>query len=534
LADPTVPVVSHRVHLVLAAVTGLLYYLAFPGVDFWPLSFIAWAPWMVGLIGRTPKQALAGGLIVGFATHFTGFSWLLGMLQTFSGFSLPICALFMVLLCAYQGGCWALLGWLYRRMVDRGWPTIVAFGLAFIAHETVYPFLFPFKYATTVHEAPAFVQLAEVGGPMLVSLTLISSSWALSLLAASFLRARATGAERSLSAVVRAAGPKWLVGLFLVPVLSGLYGLVRMRQIDAIVAGAEKIRVGIVQANMGLAEKRTQLDEGIRRHLELTRKVRVEDKAQLVVWSETSLTGVVHEDSANDYYQRNITRRLKIPAIIGAVLARKVDDARQYALFNSALITDKNGKVHGRYDKQVLLAFGEYLPFGESFPKLYDWSPNSGQFSPGKSFEPLPFGEHQIAVFICYEDIMPSFVNTMMSHRQPELLVNMTNDAWFGDTNEPWEHMALSKMRAVEQRRFFVRSTNSGISGFVDPVGRLLQRTPTFQQAAITQEVAWLKLRTPYQFLGEKPWWLASAAAFVCALVRRKKAKPPASASPCP
>src|SRR5947207_13300735 len=105
--------------------------------------------------------------------------------------------------------------------------------------------------------------------------------------------------------------------------------------------------------------------------------------------------------------------------------------------------------------------FGEYLPFGERFPLLYRWSPNSGRFSPGRSLEPLTLRvhgqEHPVSVLICYEDILPAFTNAAVKHAKPELLVNMTNDAWFGDTSEPWEHLALAELRSVEHRRYLVR-----------------------------------------------------------------------------
>src|SRR5690606_15659256 len=100
--------------------------------------------------------------------------------------------------------------------------------------------------------------------------------------------------------------------------------------------------------------------------------------------------------------------------------------------------------------------FGEYLPFGDTFPVLYEWSPNSGAFSPGTSFEPLRYGDHRLATMICYEDIIPSFVNKLVDAGEPDLLVNMTNDAWFGDTAEPWQHLALAKFRSVEHHMFLV------------------------------------------------------------------------------
>jgi apolipoprotein N-acyltransferase len=169
--------------------------------------------------------------------------------------------------------------------------------------------------------------------------------------------------------------------------------------------------------------------------------------------------------------------------------------------------------VVGRFDKQKLVLFSESMPFGEELPVLYELSPNSGKFVPGKRYDPLTFGEHQIATIICYEDIIPSFVNRIVNNGNPDLIANLTNDAWFGDTTEPWIHLALSTMRAIEHRRYFVRSTNSGVSAIIDPVGRVVKHTGTFTQEAFAAEIAWLRPRTVYESLGDIPWWLASVAA---------------------
>jgi apolipoprotein N-acyltransferase len=130
---------------------------------------------------------------------------------------------------------------------------------------------------------------------------------------------------------------------------------------------------------------------------------------------------------------------------------------------------------------------------------------------------------HQIATFICYEDIIPSFVRSILRSGNPDLLVNITNDAWFGDTTEPWIHLALAQLRAVEHRRFLVRSTNSGVSAFIDPVGRVIANTGTFREEALTAEIAWLRATTPYELWGDAPWWLASLVIGVAAFGQRKR-----------
>jgi apolipoprotein N-acyltransferase len=233
----------------------------------------------------------------------------------------------------------------------------------------------------------------------------------------------------------------------------------------------------------------------------------------LIVWSETSVAGGVYENQAERFYKPRVTDHLDSPLLFGALLLRDVDDARKVTLFNTALLSDAEGKLVGRYDKQALLAFGEYLPLGDWFPILYEWSPNTGKFTAGTSVDPLPLGSRNISAHICYEDVLPTLVNELVNRDGADLLVNLTNDAWYGDTTQPWIHLALAKFRAIEHRRFFVRSTNSGVSAFVDASGRVIEYTRTYEQAAVSHEVAYLQTgRTPFEWWGHLPYWLLALA----------------------
>jgi len=500
-----------------ALLTGVLYFLAFPGMDIWPLSFVALVPLSVALRGQRPKRGLLLGWVAGFTMTMLGFYWLVSMLETFSGFPTALCVLFAAILSAYQGGRMALLGWLSARAELKRWPAWLAFALAFPASELVFPLLFPWYYAATVHQVPALLQTAELGGPLLVGITLVFANLALAELCVALLERPRDG-----SISWKLSVPWKRIGVFAaIPLVALGYGFTRIPMIEARVEKAPKLRVALVQANMSLLGKRLNPEESLERHLSLTRGAMQEKPVDLVVWSETSIGGAVDERAANAHYRQTLGTQLPVPTIFGAVLRTPVEDARKYTLSNSALVTNAEGTVVGRYDKQFLLGFGEYLPFGETFPILYEWSPNSGRFTPGESFEPLPVGKHSVATFICYEDIIPSFVNRIMGNGSPGLLVNLTNDAWFGDTTEPWIHLALAKLRAVEQRRFFVRSTNSGVSAFIDPVGRVIDSTPTFSEVAIAEDLRWLDGGTLFHVLGDTPWWLASMAAFAMAFLSR-------------
>ncbi len=496
----------------LGALSGLFYWAAFPGVDLWPLTFVTFVPLYVATIGQTPKRAFAAGMAVGLTNNLLGFFWLLEMLRVFSGFPWPLCALFLVIICAAQGLRFGVMAWLFARGQARGWPRIPTFLLAFAASE-LFPTLFDFYYGATVTKAPLLMQTAELGGPNLVGVILVMVNVALAEPLVAWLEARKLDRRPLL-----AGGA---VALFAVG-----FGALRIRQVDAQAAASERVNVGLVQANMGLKQKRVDPEEGLNRHLALTEQAKAAG-ADLVVWSETSAMHAVRVDHYKEDIARGIGRRLGVPAIFGAVLVDKVPDERKFVLYNTALSTDAAGEVTGRYDKTYLLKFGEYLPLGNLFPILYKWSPNSGHFSQGTSLEPVTVtvngAPRKISVLICYEDILPGFTDKEVAVADPDLLVNMTNDAWFGDTSEPWEHLALATFRAVEHRRYLVRSTNSGVSAFIDPVGRVMDHTGTFTKEAKVASVRWMHAHTVFEAVGEIPAYLAGLAAIVLAFWRRPR-----------
>jgi apolipoprotein N-acyltransferase len=501
---PGVTPLPAKIAYPLAVLCGFLYFLAFPGVDLWPLSFVALVPLIVALRGQTPRRALGLGWMAGFTMTMCGFYWLLEMLRIFSGFGPPLCLVFMAILCAYQAGRIALAGWLYGRAERRGWHAAPVFALAFAASELVFPLLFPWYYGATVHNAVVFLQVADLGGPYLVGLVLVAANLGL----AELLLARREG---------RAPNRRVLAAAVAAPLLGLAYGYPRLLNVDATANQAQPLKVGIVQGNQPLIGKR----QALKVHLARTEELK-EKGVELVVWSEGA-SGMANRDTAGyEDVRRTISNRLGVPAVIGTLLAKQ--SGKDYQYFNAALLTAGDGAVLGRYDKQYLLAFGEYLPLGETFPVMYEWSPHSSRFSSGTSIEPMVWGEHRISALICYEDILPGFVNGMVRHADPDLLVNLTNDTWFGDSTEPWIHLALAKLRAVEHRRYLIRSTNTGVSAIIDPVGRVPLHGASFQEEALIGVVKFMRARTVYEVVGDWPWFLATLAIFGMAFVTRERA----------
>jgi apolipoprotein N-acyltransferase len=162
---------------------------------------------------------------------------------------------------------------------------------------------------------------------------------------------------------------------------------------------------------------------------------------------------------------------------------------------------DRRGRVIGTYDKVYLLAFGEYMPLGETFPGLYDAFPQAGRFSAGNEVKVFEWRGHRLGIMICYEDIMVDFTGKL-ADLDPNIIINVTNDAWFGRTSEPWLHLALSVFRAVENRLTLVRATNTGVSAFIDPTGRLTGATRLEDPELLVSEVPLMDGGTIYGAVG--------------------------------
>jgi apolipoprotein N-acyltransferase len=506
------PIVSPKVGYALSVLTGLLYFLAFPATAARPFAFvalIAFVPWLYAIRGQTARVAMKMSWLMGFVGVSLGFYWLVTMLEVFSGFPLPLCILFAAILNVYQSGRIALTGWLYGRATERGWPHAPVVVAAFVAGELAYPLLFPWYAGVTMHDWPIMMQFAELGGPIAVSAMLLGSNLAIAELV------EVVRHKASVNRVTIGVG-------FAVPVIAAIYGAVRMSAIDTKVANAEKIRVGMVQPYNDLFNRR----DALRVHLDMTKELKEKEPVDLVVWSEAPLGRAFQEDKYKQQVKFDVTGKLGVPAIVGALLVRvpdrKKDPTATRDFFNVALMADEQGNIIGRYDKQYLLMFGEYIPFGDLLPVLYKWSPNSSKFTPGTSFAPLEWKGHRITTMICYEDILPSFVNKLVKAGDPDLFVNLTNDTWFGNSTEPWIHLALAKFRSIEHRLYLVRVTNSGVSAIVDPNGRITVHGGVYTKENLVGEARFLRERTVYSTLGDIPWWILTALVGFASFRRRK------------
>ena len=171
-------------------------------------------------------------------------------------------------------------------------------------------------------------------------------------------------------------------------------------------------------------------------------------------------------------------------------------------LFNSAYLLSPQGEQEAKYDKVHLVPYGEYVPLRRLFPFISKLVQGVGDFGTGKGYVPLAMDGRQIGILICYEGI---FAEAGRTYRRngAELLVNITNDAWFGRTSAPYQHLSMTVFRAVENRLYLIRAANTGISAIIDPLGRIVSRTGLFEKATLRGEMRFMDGGTFYSAWGD-------------------------------
>ncbi|MGB5813144.1 MAG: apolipoprotein N-acyltransferase [Polyangiales bacterium] len=496
----------------LAVFGGVIIFLGWAGFGIWPLELVALVPFWAAIElakDRTWKAVLALSWTYGTIGNAGGYHWLVEFFEVFSGFGfLPSAAIFGVF-AVYLGAQYAGMGVLYWGIRRRGWGIAAAGLSAFLLAEWLFPKLFPIYLSNTLLQVPILVQTADLGGPLLVTALIGLVNVAVFETLRWWLGARSVPVGTLLVSTIFVA-------------FTLLYGAIRIAQVDQAVADAPTFEVGLIQVNMGIFEKRKNRAEGHRRLVEQSLELEADGALDLLVWPESAFGRKLPRDLPMT--AAAVQQDIRTPILFGALSVSREGGRRR--VYNTAFLVDEEGIVRESYDKTFLLMFGEYLPFGETFPVLYDVSPNSGRFTPGSHLDPLTLGPWRISTPICYEDVLPGFTRRMVRHADPHLLINLTNDAWFGDTQEPWIHLVLSQFRAIEHRRYLVRSTNTGISAIIDPVGRIVARTGVETRENLRGTVRMMDGQTMYAYLGDWPGWLSLVGVVVMLFRRRLRRIP--------
>ncbi|MCB0324097.1 MAG: apolipoprotein N-acyltransferase [Bdellovibrionales bacterium] len=484
---------------------------------------------------RHGAPTLLSFFLSGFVFTAIAFYWLPDTITFFGGFPYPVALLFFGLFCVVSALQFLVCGWLAVRLERTMLAGVgLALPLAWFAAEVLYPRMFPWAMGHAMSAWPEVASLAAFGGVPPISALLLW--WGVAL--------------AELVHMLRAKQWRWPVPMAVAGATAMLVGVgyVRSAAVRAEVAAAPRVKVAIIQGNLEAKQKGDIkfLDVNIARYQAITREV-VAQGAELVVWPESvsnywtpetlaSVRGTTYDPFPMGevaLLYGGLSFRERDPEEVEEVLranpqlrTKRFIEQFRYHRFNSAFGLDADGKVVGRYHKRILMPFGEYVPLSGVFPVLKQMLPQTGDFTVGDVREPIPFSLGDIpvtaAVLICYEDLIPALAREAVE-LGANVLVNLTNDAWYGDTAAPYQHHLLALWRAIEAKRYLLRATNTGYTAIVNPLGENEGDLPLFKEGFLLQEIPLLEGRTFYSRIGEVPHWLLSAGLLGIGLLARKR-----------
>ncbi len=496
---------------ILAAFSSAVLLAApFLSPALFPLTWFAFVPLFWALERAVSfRGAVFYGWLMGLAAHLIGFHWLTYTISAFGGFPYALSVIIFMLYAALQAIQMALFALLVRA-TGFG-PLGIYPALFWVALEFLFPLLFPWYLANSQVSFLWLIQSADLVGPYGTGFVVMWFN------AAVYQAAFAAKRERSTAWV-----PLAYSGLAVI--VSLIYGYQRLEVVGEEIAGARRLPIGVVQGNVDIDMKwnPTLAQRNLEQHRRLTDEL---GAVPLVIWPESAMEVTVPEDL--QMLPMELMPQFKAERasfIFGAKSIRGKPGRSDLKAFNTAFFTDTKGRILARYHKQVLLAFGEYLPFAKIL-SLLPAMPFADGFTPGAG----PVAFHlargvRLAPLICYEDLMPELARKFVSETRANLLVNLTNDAWYGKSVGPWQHLRLAQSRAIETRRSLLRVTNTGVTSLVNAKGEVVKTLPMFTPATLQIEVDILNEETFYVRFGDWFAWGITIVVAALSLFQLKRA----------
>jgi apolipoprotein N-acyltransferase len=506
-----------------ALISGIGLGLAFPKPDLHLLVWVALVPLLLALRGAGVARAWWLGMITGLVYRAVALYWLVDTMAEYGGLGLPVAlaaATALIFVLASFIGVPAMLAAWYGPV---GMGAGVFLSVLWVALEFLQKFpVGGFPWAFVGYAAGrnlVFMQAADLAGVYGLSAVAVFVNVAL----ASLIAKRGEAFRLVAVAAVLVAA-------------IGLYGAARLAAAPPLLAASpeaadanagDALRVAVVQGNVAQGRKWDPASRAsiLADHLQLSARA-AEAGARLVIWPESSIpnpAGLARDPAVRDAIAQT-ARRFDISIIVGSPHVDGVGD--DIKVTNAAFLIAPDGSWRQRYDKVRLVPFGEVVPLRRWLPWIAPLVVAVGDFHPGDLDQPL-FGDPELllpafSVAICYEIVFPGFIRRQV-RRGASFLVTITNDAWYGTSSGPYQHFAMARMRAVENRRYVVRAANTGISGIVDPWGRVRAHLDLEQKGMRTFSIFPRTSTSPYVLWGDLFAVACVLLASVGVIVRRQQ-----------
>jgi apolipoprotein N-acyltransferase len=474
-----------RAPLIGPLVSGVAIVLCFPGPGLFPLAWFALVPLLVFVVERRSWRSLLAGHFIFSLVYFGGvLYWIPHVLIVYGELARPIAWVLLVLL-AFLMSCFLLpfsflSQWTGRRSIRAG---LACAPLYWVLTEWIRNYLpfggFPWaRLADTQLPYGPVVQIADLGGVYWISCLVAASNAALVL------------ALRR-----RELQPLMLLAILLAAV--HLYGFYRLYVWSPGTTG--NLRVALVQGNVDSYADQEYYARMYFEALPRQYEEAVGRGAQLVILPEAQNPYFLE----SDFYFRTFWQR-QVQRAGGALLLNSSASEAEGVYYNSAYLLERDGSIGYRYDKIHLVPFGEYLPlqglFGFASPIVAEVS----GFTAGAEMNAGSVEGVSFATLICYEAIFPELTRAATA-AQAEILVNITNDGWYGRTAAPRQHLVQAAFRSIESRRYMLRAANTGYSAIISPWGTMEQVTELFETSILVADVPGISSTTIYSRVGDLP-----------------------------
>jgi apolipoprotein N-acyltransferase len=477
----------------LAAASGALLALSFPKFGHPAFAWLALAPLLVALTAPVSLlRAFFAGLVCG-VIYFTGtLYWMTGVMSVYGGIHPAVAGTLNAAFIAYLALYVAVFAVIMRRLhAAFGARALAAAPLVWTTAELGRGYLFTgFPWVLLGYSQTSVLpiaQIASVVGVFGVSALVASGGAALAGIAVA-------RAYRSAALVLAAV------------LLVAVWGNARVRE-SALTAEGEPIRVGLIQGNVDQAQKWdvSRSNAIFAEYMNKTRQA-IARGATLILWPESSTPFRFEEDPNGASQIRTLAATAGVSILFGSDHIEWSGTGplrRPERAFNSAFLVRSDGTNGGIYSKMHLVPWGEYVPLKDLLFFVGPLVEAIGVgFVAGEEPTLLPVHGRPVSVAICYEVIYPDLVRRFVRGGS-ELLTTITNDAWFGRTSAPYQHFEQASMRAIEEGRYLIRAANTGVSGIVDPYGRVLDRTAIYEPAVVVGDVRFLTATTVYERIGD-------------------------------
>ncbi|MBW2072713.1 MAG: apolipoprotein N-acyltransferase, partial [Deltaproteobacteria bacterium] len=461
--------------LLLALAGSLLLTLSFPRYGSGWLAWLALLPLLWIAAAYAPRPSFKLGWLAGLGQGLGTLYWIVYVVNRYGSLSLPVSIGVCLLLVSYLALLPALftagLSWLRLRRL----PWLLLAAPLWVSLELAKSNLFTgFPWENLGYSQFAWlpvIQVADLTGVYGLSFAVVLGNAALCRLLYPSSRR-----ETTLS--------RWGLTLTVMVVVSSMYFYGTWRLSTLAGSSNPSVRVALIQGNIPQEHKWDPAfqQETLERYFLLSKQI-IPQKPDLLVWPETATPFYFRSDRKNSEILTAMVRQLGKPLLFGSPAYQYKEKRLQ--LYNRAYLLNGSGSVLGFYDKIHLVPFGEYVPLKRLLFFARRLVQAAGDFVSGNHPVVLSLPPARLGVLICYEAIFPELSRDLV-RKGANILVNITNDAWFGPSSAPYQHLSMAVLRTVENRVPMVRCANTGISAFVDASGRVLEKTALFQEAVLS------------------------------------------------